>query len=106
LPPGTVSGVIDFVPGVIKAFRSRGFLTVANPTFDHVVAAAFGMLHAAFQAGIRAPADEAEAEAPPPPPPAEALPPRPESPPPAPLNAADEEARRRAYFEQLARATS
>jgi hypothetical protein len=52
--PGAVSGVTTFSPAAVAALRDRGFLTVADPTFDDVVAAAFRMLTAAWKAGVRA----------------------------------------------------
>jgi hypothetical protein len=104
--------VIEFTSGVIRAFRERGFLTVAHPTFDDVVAANFAMLTEAWRAGVRAPEAESEAEASSPIPPAEApsppaavLPQRSASPPPqAPEE--DPDAHRRRVLEKLARVQS
>jgi hypothetical protein len=70
-------------PLPVAALRKAGFLMVANPTFNDVVAAVSAMLTAARKAGICA----------------EAAPPVAEAPPPDDAEAA----RRRDYFERLAR---
>jgi hypothetical protein len=72
LPPGTVRVPIDFTPGVLRGLQRRGFLTSETP--DGIIAAVFGMLGAAFEAGIRAKPEPPPAPSPPPaaPPPAPA----------------------------------
>jgi hypothetical protein len=54
---------MHFSPGAVRGHRSRGFLGPDPVSPYDIEAATFGMLHAAFQTGVRAPANEPEAEA-------------------------------------------
>lgn len=52
LPPGTVHVVLDFTPNAVAALRKAGFLSAGRASPDDIAVAVFGMLSAAWQAGI------------------------------------------------------
>jgi len=55
-PPGTITVPMRFSPGAVAALRKAGFLVAAHPAVPaDIEAAVFGMLTAAWRAGVRAP---------------------------------------------------
>jgi hypothetical protein len=52
LPPGTVHVGLDFTPNAVAALRKAGFLAAGRNSPDDIAVAVFGMLSAAWQAGI------------------------------------------------------
>lgn len=63
LPPGTVHVGLHFTPNAVAALRKSGFLAAGPASPDDIAVAVFGMLSAAWQAGITSDAqDEATSE--------------------------------------------
>src|SRR5262249_29403192 len=58
LPPGTVRVGLDFTPNAVAALRKAGFLAAGPPSPDAIAVAVFGMLSAAWQAGITSDAQD------------------------------------------------
>jgi hypothetical protein len=59
LPPGTVHVGLDFTPNAVAALRKAGFLAAGPASPDDIAVAVFGMLSAAWQAGITSGAPDA-----------------------------------------------
>jgi hypothetical protein len=62
LPPGTVHVGLDFTPNAVAALRKAGFLAAGRASPDDIAAAVFGMLSAAWQAGITSDAQDEATE--------------------------------------------
>jgi hypothetical protein len=64
LPPGTVHVGLDFTPNAVAALRKAGFLAAGPASPGDIAVAVFGMLSAAWQAGITSDAQDETASEP------------------------------------------
>jgi len=62
LPPGTVHVGLDFTLNAVAALRKAGFLAAGRASADDIAVAVFGMLSAAWQAGITSNAQDEATE--------------------------------------------